>query len=177
MTAPEQPREGLLLSPQRLPRWNELPDLDIYMDQVLSLVSRYLRELPGMEEKGLTASMVNNYVKLGILPPPISKRYNRTHLAQLIIITVLKSVLPIGSIGRIIASQLRTGLPCAELYSRFCDEYESMIRAAADADASCQGLTEPSSAIFRAALRSRAEQALALELLEKLAPEEPEQKK
>ena len=49
-----------------LPRWAELPDLELYMDQVLSLIERYLGSDPGFDRRGLTASMVNNYVKLGV---------------------------------------------------------------------------------------------------------------
>ena len=150
-----------------LPRWSELPDLDIYMDQVLSLLSRYLRDLPGLEEKGLTASMVNNYVKQGILPAPVGKRYNRTHLACLIIITILKSVLPIGSIGRILSWELASGKPCGDLYDRFCETFESANRAAAES-AVPEDADETSQAIFRAALRSQAEQSLSLRLLGRL---------
>ncbi len=164
-------------SPLHLPRWNELPDLDIYMDQVLSLLSRYLRDLPGLEEKGLTASMVNNYVKQGILPAPVGKRYNRTHLACLIIITILKSVLPIGSIGRIIAWELEGGRPCGELYDRFCDAFESADLATAEGGAVPEDPEQASRAIFRAAVRSRAEQALALRLLGQLPGGEPGKKK
>ena len=164
-------------SPLHLPRWNELPDLDIYMDQVLSLLSRYLRGLPGLEEKGLTASMVNNYVKQGILPAPVGKRYNRTHLACLIIITILKSVLPIGSIGRLIAWELEGGRACGELYDRFCDTFESADLATAEGAAGLEDADQTSHAIFRAAVRSRAEQALSLRLLARLPGGEPGKKK
>ena len=165
------------LSPLHLPRWKELPDLDIYMDQVLSLLSRYLRDLPGLEEKGLTASMVNNYVKQGILPAPVGKRYNRMHLACLIIITILKSVLPIGSIGRIIAWELEGGRPCDELYERFCDTFESTNRSAAESAADPADGETVSRAIFRAAIRSQAEQALSLRLLGSLPGGEPAPRK
>ena len=48
-----------------LPRWDELPELDLYMDQVVTLVERYLNPLMSQsKEKLLTKSMVNNYVKL-----------------------------------------------------------------------------------------------------------------
>ncbi|MBE7009796.1 MAG: DUF1836 domain-containing protein, partial [Ruminococcaceae bacterium] len=85
----------------RLPRWNELPDLELYMDQVLSLIERYLEGYPG--RKGLTAAMVNNYVKLGVMPPPVKKRYTRLHLAYLLAICVLKASLPIDSIKRMVS--------------------------------------------------------------------------
>ena len=57
----------------RLPRWEELPDLELYMDQVLSLIRKYLLPYSGFDDNGLTASMVNNYVKAGILPAPVKK--------------------------------------------------------------------------------------------------------
>ena len=63
------------IAEQRLPRWNALPDLELYMDQVLSLMERYLGNYPGFDRKGLTAAMVNNYVKLGVMPPPVKKKY------------------------------------------------------------------------------------------------------
>ena len=47
----------------RLPEWDELPDLDLYMDQVISLLQRYLGQFPSPDEKGITSSMINNYVK------------------------------------------------------------------------------------------------------------------
>ena len=57
-----------------LPRWGELPDMELYMDQVLELTARYLAAWPAFDRKGLTASMVNNYVMLGALPKPEKKR-------------------------------------------------------------------------------------------------------
>lgn len=57
-----------------LPQWEELPDIDLYMDQVLNLVDRYLSPI-GV--KPVTAAMINNYVKLNLIPKPIGKRYSR----------------------------------------------------------------------------------------------------
>ncbi|MFR9161525.1 MAG: DUF1836 domain-containing protein [Ruthenibacterium lactatiformans] len=60
------------LAAQRLPRWDELPDIDLYLDQVLTLLDKYLG--PFLPENGghaLTASMINNYVKLRIVPAPV----------------------------------------------------------------------------------------------------------
>jgi len=104
-------QDGLLalcgrVAAQRLPRWAELPDLELYMDQVLSLIERYLGSYPGFDGRGLTASMVNNYVKLGVMPPPVRKKYTRVHLAYLIVICVLKASLPIDSIRNIVAASV-----------------------------------------------------------------------
>ncbi len=74
-----------------LPRWEDFPDLEIYMDQMIILTNRYL-DVPG-NEKNVTASMINNYVKARLMPPPVKKRYGRAHLAYLIVICTLKDAL------------------------------------------------------------------------------------
>ena len=51
----------------RLPRWEELPDIELYMDQVITLIERYLSPLVGQyDNKVITPAMINNYVKLNI---------------------------------------------------------------------------------------------------------------
>ena len=152
---------------QRLPRWNELPDLELYMDQVLSLIERYLGSYPGFDEKGLTASMVNNYVKLGVMPPPVKKKYTRSHLAHLIVICVLKTSLPIDAIKKLAAESIRPEGERA-FYDRFCEQFESTVREAADAAGRQVEAEETAGApvfpAYCAALRAQAERALALEL-------------
>ena len=80
----------------RLPLWNELPDLDLYMDQVISIISKYI------EKGGLTPSMVNNYVKLGTIPAPIRKKYSKSHLAYLLMVCTLKQTLDMATIQKIV---------------------------------------------------------------------------
>lgn len=152
------------LASQRLPRWAELPDLELYMDQVLALVSRYLDGNLG--DKGLTASMVNNYVKLGIMPAPVKKKYTRVHLAYLIVICLLKPVLPISSIEQMIRRELET-LSEAEFYDSFCTLYEQTDAAVAETAAafSRSGHCLALSSVFAPALRARAEQSLAVQQL------------
>ena len=145
---------------QRLPLWDQLPDLELYMDQVLSLMERYLGSYPGFDRKGLTASMVNNYVKLGVMPPPVKKRYTRAHLAQLIIICVLKSSLSIDSIGRLLAESSRE-MDLERFYNGFCADFEQSVQEASEADAE----DAPLFRIYHAALRAQAEQALVRALL------------
>lgn len=147
------------LREQRLPRWEQLPDLELYMDQVLSLLERFLSAAPGFEEKGITASMVNNYVKLGVMPPPVKKRYTREHLAYLVMICVLKASLPMGAIRCLLASETAAA-STGEVYDRFCAMYEAEgARAAGDHESLRE---EGAAPVFRSALRARAEQALAL---------------
>jgi hypothetical protein len=141
----------------RLPRWKDLPDLDIYMDQVLSLISRYFGDYPGFDSKGLTSSMVNNYVKLGIIPPPVKKKYDRVHLAYLIMICVLKSVLPISLVSRMISEKAEGGCTYAEIYDSFCTAFESSVSSAATGKMP-EERTDRTDAAFRAALNAHAEQ-------------------
>ena len=150
----------------RLPRWNELPDLDIYMDQVLSLMTRYFNGYPGTDDKGLTSSMVNNYVKLGIMPAPRSKKYNREHLAHLIVICILKTVMPIGQIGQIISAKSESGEPCEDMYNRFCDSYEGAVSSVTQSASVLAGTgCDSADIIFSTALKAHAEQTVALGLM------------
>ena len=73
-----------------IPRWHELPEFDLYMDQVIALAEKYLSVLSADGKGLLTPSMINNYVKSGVLPPPKNKKYNRTHLAILMIVCITK---------------------------------------------------------------------------------------
>lgn len=58
-----------------LPRFSELPDVGLYMDQVVSIIDKYFKVLDRDDDKPIiTSSMVNNYVKMGIIPPPVKKR-------------------------------------------------------------------------------------------------------
>ena len=87
-----------------LPAWDELPDFDLYMDQVISLIGRFLDLLPHGEanEPVITPSTINNYVRMKIMPAPVKKKYTRIHLAYLIIICLLKQSLSISVVSRII---------------------------------------------------------------------------
>ena len=144
------------LEARRLPRWSELPDLELYMDQVLSLVERYLGAQPGWTARGLTAAMVNNYVKMGALPPPVKKRYGRRHLARLLMLCVLKAALPLAAIQVLMPADADGE---AAFYDGFCQAFEQAGRDAAAAGRQSGG------AVLGAALRAQAEQALALSAL------------
>ena len=65
---------GQQLENVHLPRWHELPDIELYMDQVITLIEKYLSPLITLEKHTLlTSSMVNNYVKHGLIPAPVKK--------------------------------------------------------------------------------------------------------
>ena len=96
-----------LLADYSLPSWEEFPALPLYMDQVIILLNQYLALLPDRaDEKQVTPSMINNYVKLKIIPPPLKKRYNRVHLAYLVIVCVCKQTLNTNDIKKLMPVSL-----------------------------------------------------------------------
>lgn len=107
-----------------LPKWEELPALDLYMDQVISLLKQYLsfypEELGG--EKVITQSGINNYVRLKVIPPPVKKRYTRIHLAYLIMIGCLKPALSISYIQKMVPLELNEE-QVARLYNDFVEMF------------------------------------------------------
>lgn len=111
-----------------IPRWGELPDIELYMDQVITFIERSISIYPVISgEKIITPSMVNNYVKLNLIPKPVKKKYNKVHLAYLIAITILKHVFTIQEIrDGIILQAKRNGEKGA--YNLFCEEQEKALK-------------------------------------------------
>lgn len=105
-----------------------MPDLGLYMDQVLVLMEKYIGDLFVDKENFLTPSMINNYVKLGVMKAPISKKYSREHLVYLTIICLMKQSLSISSIKNIIENELAKST-INELYDKFCSYYEEYLNA------------------------------------------------
>lgn len=86
-----------------LPSWDALPDMDLYIDQLVVLVGRYLDLVPHSEADPIvTASIVNNYVRLRVMPPPVKKRYSKRHLAYAVMVCALKQCLTLTEIQRIL---------------------------------------------------------------------------
>ncbi len=84
-------------------RWDEMPDLELYMDQVITYLKRQLAPFQDSPEENLvTPSIINNYVKAGFVPRPERKKYARAHLASLTMACTLKRVLPIESVRKLI---------------------------------------------------------------------------
>ena len=109
-----------------LPEWDSLPQLDLYMDQVMILLKQYLAPLHrGEEEKAITASIINNYVRMKVMPAPVKKKYSRVHLACLIMICVLKQSLSISCIQRILPSDYSEE-SVRRLYDDFVRQYRTV---------------------------------------------------
>lgn len=113
------------------PRWEQLPGIALYMDQVTGYLNEVFAPLctPG-EEKTLTKAMVNNYVKQKVMEPPTNKKYGRTHVAQLLVICALKQVLSIQEVAQLIRIQAQV-CEVQRAYDYFCGQLESALQQAA----------------------------------------------
>lgn len=84
-------------------KWEGMPDIDLYMDQVVTYLRRQLALFQDENEASLvTRSIINNYVKDGIVPRPVNKRYAREQLSALIMACVLKRVLPMQQVKHLL---------------------------------------------------------------------------
>lgn len=87
-----------------LPDWDSIPDLGLYMDQVVVLLVQYLSfipSIPGGKESFVTSSAINNYVRLKIMPAPVKRKYYRVHIAYLIMILTMKQSISISDVQKI----------------------------------------------------------------------------
>ena len=91
-----------------IPRWNEFPDIDLYLDQISGLLEKYLSlyirdEIKNSDKKNeksekndddkiITKAMISNYIKQKVLDPPINKKYTKIHIAKLFVISILKQI-------------------------------------------------------------------------------------
>ncbi len=85
-------------------RYEDIPNIDLYMDQVTTFMDEKLQATtrnPG-EDKILTKTMINNYAKNDLLPPPVKKKYSREHMMILIMIYYLKGVLSFSDIQELL---------------------------------------------------------------------------
>ena len=82
---------------------DEIPNIALYMDQVTTFMDEHLSDSKRHEDdKILTKTMINNYTKNNLLPPPVKKKYSRDHLYILAFIYYLKNLLSISDIQKLI---------------------------------------------------------------------------
>lgn len=107
-----------------IPRWSELPNLDLYLDQTVTLLENYLQNYIGnKDEKIITKTMINNYVKAGLMKAPKKKKYKKTHLATLFVICTLKQIYSIDDINKLIRLAIKT-TKINNAYDQFCTALE-----------------------------------------------------
>ena len=109
----------------RLPRYHEIPDVGLYLEQTTKYVNQCIRPL-GIED--VTSSMIRNYVKQGLIANPIQKQYSANQIAHLIALALLKQVTPleyVHNLFRLLSEGGHYSDPVA--YDYFCDELENIL--------------------------------------------------
>ena len=109
----------------RLPRYHEIPDVGLYLEQTTKYVNQCIRPL-GFED--VTGSMIRNYVKQGLIANPIKKQYFAGQIAHLIALALLKQVTPLEHISNLFLILNEGGaytVPTA--YDYFCEEMENIL--------------------------------------------------
>ena len=108
--------------------WDHIPDLGLYMDQVLTFITRIHGPLYGDDMSAyLSPSMINNYVKGGLIPRPAGKKYSREQIALLLMIFILKQACSMEDIRRMLS--LEEGETVEALYLAFCQRFEQVLQA------------------------------------------------
>lgn len=125
MNMKEQTKHNLSASIQgfQLPRYREIPDVGLYLEQVSKYIDQTLSPL---EWEGLTGSMISNYVKKGLISSPRKKQYNRDQIGHLLFIALAKSVLSLEDLATFIRLQERT-YTMEVAYDYFCLELENVL--------------------------------------------------
>ena len=107
----------------RLPRYHELPDMGLYLEQTTKYINQCIEPL-GFSL--LTGSMIRNYIKQGLVLPPENKQYCATQIAHLIAIVLLKQVLPLEHVGTLFIRQEDVYAEKVA-YDYFCEELENIL--------------------------------------------------
>lgn len=106
-----------------LPKYNQLPDMGLYLEQVVKYINSCLKPLVGIE---VTGSMIRNYVKMGLVENPVQKQYYAGHLAYLIVITILKQAIALEHINTLFLRQKQTYTK-EVAYDYFCMELKNIL--------------------------------------------------
>ncbi len=118
------------LEDYKLPCWSEIPNIGLYMEQVIILLREYLDYLPPElkdEQMIITAATINNYVRTKIMPEPVKKKYYRVHIAYLVMICTMKQILPIAVISRIIPMDIPES-EVERIYGNYSDRHRSTVQ-------------------------------------------------
>ncbi len=112
----------------------QIPNIDLYMDQVTTFMEEGLEQTKRyQEDKILTKTMINNYAKNNLLPPPVKKKYSREHILALIFIYYFKNLLSIKDIETLLAPITGGyfgsggGFSMTEIYEEVCALEKSRI--------------------------------------------------
>ncbi len=107
----------------KLPEYDTIPDVGLYLEQATKYISAHLEPLEGIT---ITGSMISNYVKRGLVANPVKKQYSREQVAYLIFIAIAKAVLSLEDLQVLIDLQKKT-YTAKTAYEYFCRELENVL--------------------------------------------------
>ena len=162
------------ITSQRPDSWDRLPDIPLYMDQVVSYLTRQM--VCFEEGDGLTSAMINNYIKDGLLARANGKKYGKEHLAYLTALCALKQVLSVKDAGLLLAAASEGREP-RELYEQFREELDRALDVTAGSLDATDGEEELPGLALALALRSYADRLACQRLLELLRERRPQPEK
>ena len=116
------------LTDQRPDGWDDLPDIPLYMDQVVSYLSRQMISIG--DGDGLTSAMINNYIKDGLVERANGKKYGQEHLAYLTAISALKQVMSVREM-KVLTTVGREMRSPDKQYEYFCQYLDQAMADAA----------------------------------------------
>lgn len=165
------------LKESRPEKWEQIPDIDLYMDQVIGYMTR---QHIGLEldddEESLTSAMINNYIKSGLLPRAHGKKYDREHIGYLTAICLLKQVLSVGEAGVLLSNQMehRSIEDFYNNYNKVLDEEYNKVADSIKDNASEEELAQEA---LRLAVSSYAQKLACKKILDDITPHEDEEGK
>ena len=140
----------------------DIPQIDLYMDQVTTFMEKHLGELKRYpDDKVLTKTMINNYAKNNLLPSPVRKKYTQEHILLLVFIYYFKNLLNFNDIETILSyitehHFCETSLPLSKVYTEvFSMEHTQMENLKADVQEKFRVASETFPEIGRASCRER----------------------
>ena len=155
--------------------WEDLPDLALYMDQLISYMPRQLIRFDG--GPALTPAMVNNYIKDGLVPRAEGKRYGPVHLGYLTAVVALKQVLTVRDIGALMGAGRALDKSPPEQYAYFCGALDRALSDTAQAIDPEAGQPDLAKMALDFAVRSYANQLACQRILSIIQPQEGKRKK
>ncbi|MDY3052105.1 MAG: DUF1836 domain-containing protein [Ndongobacter sp.] len=151
-------RQDEVRAEKRLPKFDEIPDVGLFLEQTAKYLSKYTALL---NERPVTGSMISNYVKKGLVANPVKKQYGPEQIAVLLIISLVKSVLLLEEIQFLLELAEETG-SVRETYHVFREELEEALHGAAEAERNDADKTEARalmrSTVFAVAQRAALEE-------------------
>ena len=123
MTNPQKQAAADSVRNFRLPRYNEIPDVGLYLEQTAKYITGFLAPVI---DGGITPSMISNYVKKGLISNPVKKQYSREQIAYLFFIAIAKNVLSLDALQGFIRVQQAT-YDLQTAYNYFAEEFENLL--------------------------------------------------